>query len=297
MRQRVRAEQAATAARPASIARDPCWPCALRPVARSPGRHDVAAAIAVGPAVEAPAVAEIDADARRAVVGLVAGRRADDAVAHADSRRAGRTRVPARSKSTRDDALPPTRPANSDVPKLPPPTRAVPPILPRDWRVITLTTPPIADEPYTADAAPLSTSMRSTLSSSSVARLVTPDGRPSMSSSERLLMPENCGRNPRMPMPGQRAAVLDDVDAGVLLQHVGQIGRHRALDVGRVDDFDFLRRLRRGASRRAAAVTTTLSAKPPASSTMRSGGGRSGRRHRHDARSTARTASSRRATV
>src|SRR5262245_64514730 len=59
----------------------------------------------------------------------------------------------------------------------------------------------MADDPYTADAAPLTISIRSTFSNSKVARLVTPEGRPSRRSSDRLLIPENCGLNPRMPIP------------------------------------------------------------------------------------------------
>ena len=43
---------------------------------------------------------------------------------------------------------------------------------------------------------------------------------------------------------GERTAVLDDIDAGVLLQHVRQIRRDGSLDIGGVDDLDLLRRLR-----------------------------------------------------
>ena len=117
--------------------------------------------------------------------------------------------------------------------------------------VITLTTPPIADDPYTADAAPLSTSIRSTLSSSSVARLVTPDGRPSMSSSDRLLMPENCGRKPRMPMPESAPLYWTTSTPAFFFSTSVRSAATDALDVGRVDHFDLLRRLRQAGLRRA----------------------------------------------
>ena len=85
--------------------------------------------------------------------------------------------------------------------------------------------------------------MRSMSSSSSVARLVTPDGRPSMSSSERLLMPENCGRNPRMPMPESTPAYwMTSTPAFFFSTSVRSAATVRSMSVASID-FDLLRRL------------------------------------------------------
>jgi hypothetical protein len=96
---------------------------------------------------------------------------------------------------------PPARADRSSVSQLPYASEALPPKAPVERRVIRLTAPPMALEPYSDDAGPLSTSMRSMEFRSMVARLVAPAGRPSMSSSVCLAMPLNCGRKPRMPMP------------------------------------------------------------------------------------------------
>ena len=73
----------------------------------------------------------------------------------------------------------------------------------------------------------------------SVDRLVTPDGRPSMRSRDRLFRPK-VGTNPRMPMPIGNTAMLHDLDAGVLLQDVGDVGRDAALDVLLIDQLNLL---------------------------------------------------------
>ena len=206
------------------------------------GRHDVAAAISLAPASRRQRP-QVDADARRAVVGLVAGRRPDLAVAHPIvvaliEHRAAEVEVDARRRAASDASrrTPSCRSCRRRA-------RAVPPILPRDWRVITLTTPPIADEPYTDDAAPLSTSMRSTLSRRSVAE-IGHAGRPAVDEQQRALVDAGELRaEPADADAGEHARVLDDVDAGVLLEDVGEVRRHGALDVGRVDDLDLLRRL------------------------------------------------------
>ncbi|GBE12530.1 hypothetical protein BMS3Abin13_00820 [bacterium BMS3Abin13] len=66
---------------------------------------------------------------------------------------------------------------------------------------MTLTTPPIASEPYRAEAGPLRTSIRWILSKGMVARLVAPAGRPSISNRVCLVVPENSGRKPRILIP------------------------------------------------------------------------------------------------
>ena len=113
--------------------------------------------------------------------------------------------------------------------------------------------------------------MRSMPSRGRVPRLVTPDGRPSMSSSERLLMPENCGRNPRIPMPESTPAYwMTSTPAFFFMTSVRSAATVRSISVASITStFCGVSVIRVSTLR---PVTTTSSEKPPAASTNRRAG-------------------------
>ena len=85
--------------------------------------------------------------------------------------------------------------------------------------------------------------MRSIPSRRRVPRFVTPEG-PAVDEQQRTLVDaRELGTEPADADPGEHARVLNDVDTGILLEDVGEVRRHRAREIGRIDYLHFLWRV------------------------------------------------------